>query len=285
MNTIKIISKTLLALFLLIFLSFRGLSQVPEDLFPEVHDWSVDVGEQVYTPENLWDLINGAADAYLSYAFEKLYTAEYQDGEEHTIKVYAFKHATPTHAFGIYSQERNPDYEFLDIGSQGFSSPGALYFINGPYYLQLSTNDKPVYDKLKILAQKIAASMKAKSVMPEELELFPQEGLIEYSEKYIAKDFLGYSFMHSAFIADYKKADKEFQLFILSPEDKADIDKMMNEFLNKQDYPKSNREQEVHRVEAKYIGSILFYKTDKYLFGIKNADKEIEKEYLEKLKQ
>ena len=41
--------------------------------FPEVKDWNLTVLPDVYTPGNLWDLINGAAESYLSYNFVDLH--------------------------------------------------------------------------------------------------------------------------------------------------------------------------------------------------------------------
>jgi hypothetical protein len=244
----------------------------------------VDVGEQVYTPENLWDLINGAADAYLSYDFRELRTAVYSNNKGQTVKVYAFKHSNPTNAFGIYSQERNPDYDYLNIGAQGFKSPGALYFIKGPYYIQISTNDKPLYEKLDPLAREIDAAMDLKSTLPKEINLLPEEGKIKHSEKYIANDFLGYSYMHSAFVAEYKKDETQFQVFIIAPETEEETNEMLNSFLDTQEVPNENRNKNMYKIEAKYIGSILLYKSGKYLCGIKKGNEAIENQYLKIMK-
>src|SRR6056297_855719 len=284
MKRLKKIHKTSLFVFLTLVLPLYGFSNGSTTLFPEVEGWKVEVGDQVYTPENLWDLINGAADAYLSYDFKDLHTAEYSNDKDQTVKVYAFRHSSPTNTFGIYTQERNPDYEFLDIGAQGFKSPGALYFIKGSYYIQISTNDKPLYDKLEPLARKIDESLEMDANLPEELNLMPSEGRIEYSEKYIANDFLGYSYLHSAFVADYKQNGEEFQVFIMAPEEKEEVQTMLNQFLDTQEYPKDQRNKEVYRVDAKYIGSVLLYPSGKYLFGIKKANKKLEEKYLKMLK-
>ncbi|MFP4605702.1 MAG: DUF6599 family protein, partial [Bacteroidales bacterium] len=252
---------------------FISNAQNPSSFFPEVKEWNLDVGDQVYNPDNLWDLINGAADAYLSYDFRNLYTAEYSDTDDKSVKVYIFKHGDDKNAFGIYSQERNRDYDFLNIGSQAFSSSGALYFIKGPYYVQLSTNEKSLYDKLGTLAKKIAKNIDAQAEMPEEIGLFPGEGKIKHSEKFIAEDYLGYSYMHSAFVADYENEDEEeFQIFIISPDDRQEIKNMLDKFLDAQDQPKENRDKKTFKVDAKYIGNILFYNSGDYLFGIKGAN-------------
>jgi len=281
----KTILKTCVLISLLFFIPLIGVSSPSTVLFPEVEGWSVDIDDKVYTPDNLWDLINGAADAYLSYGFQKLHTAEYSNDEGHTVKVYAFRHSSAENTFGIYSQERNPDYEFLDIGAEGFKSPGALYFIKGPYYIQLSTNDKPLNNKLEGLARKIDNSIEAKATLPETLELLPEQGKVNYSEKYIANDFLGYSYLHSAFIADYKLDGENFQIFIIAPENKSEAKTMLNRFLDKEEYPEDKRKGNTFKVDAKYLGSILFYQAGKYLCGIKGAGEEIEETYLEILKE
>ncbi len=92
---------------------FIGNAQNPSSFFPEVKEWNLDVGDQVYNPDNLWDLINGAADAYLSYDFRNLYTAVYSDTDDKFVKVYIFKHGDDKNAFGIDSQERNREYIIL----------------------------------------------------------------------------------------------------------------------------------------------------------------------------
>jgi hypothetical protein len=284
MKRIKKNHKAIILWVFTLLLPFSVISGEAKNLFPEVEGWKVNVGDQVYTPENLWDLINGAADAYLSYDFKDLHTAEYSNDKGQTVKVYAFRHSTPTNTFGIYTQERNPDYEFLDIGAQGFKSPGALYFIKGSYYIQISTNDKPLYDKLEPLARKIDESLDIEADLPAELNLLPPEGKIGYSEKYIANDFLGYSYLHSAFVADYEQNGKEFQVFIMAPENKEEVQSMLNQFLDTQDYPKDQRNKKVYRIDAKYIGSVLLYPSGKYLFGIKKADKKMEEKYLKMFK-
>ncbi len=274
--------------FLIILCTIIPLTSITKEsaaLFPEVKGWKVNVSDKVYNPDNLWDLINGAADAYLSYDFQKLHTAEYSNDKGQTVKVYAFRHSTPRNTFGIYSQERNPDYEFLDIGAEGFKSPGALYFIKGSYYIQLSTNDKPLNDKLEDLAREIDSAIEEKATLPETLEFLPEKGKVKFSEKYIANDFLGYSYLHSAFIADYNFNDKDFQIFIIAPENESEANAMLTKFLDKEEYPEDKREGNTFKVDAKYLGSILFYQSGKYLCGIKGAETATEKKYLEVLKK
>jgi len=57
----------------------KGLSGASEHskLFPEIKGWEISGEIKVYTPETLYDYINGAAELYLSYDFQELQVAEY----------------------------------------------------------------------------------------------------------------------------------------------------------------------------------------------------------------
>src|SRR6056297_3242759 len=150
------IRPVLLAWMILLMTGFTGRAdENKKALFPTLEGWNLQVGEQVYTSDNLWNIINGAADAYLSYDFQKLYTAEYLNNEDKRIKVYIFEHSSPTNTFGIYSQERSKDYEFVKTGAQGFRSGEAYYFITGPYYVQISSNDQGLEESMQNLARRI----------------------------------------------------------------------------------------------------------------------------------
>ena len=89
-------------------------------VFPDVGGWKQMDEIQTFTSKTLYEYINGAADLYLMYDFQELKVAEYQNGKKVSVTVDVYRHKTPIHAFGIYSQERLPDANFLDIGAQAY---------------------------------------------------------------------------------------------------------------------------------------------------------------------
>ncbi len=117
-----------------------GWAQEGASLFPIVPGWTVTTDTTVYTPDNLYDLIDGAADVYLSYGFTDLHLANYRDGKGTEVRVELYRHNTPANAFGIYSQERKPDYHFISVGAQGYRDEGVLNFLAGRYYVKVSTH-------------------------------------------------------------------------------------------------------------------------------------------------
>ena len=270
---------------LALLLFFPLFTNSASAMFPEFKEWKLNAGDKVYVPDNLWDIINGAADAYLSYNFQKLYTAEYSNENDKLIRVYIFEHGSPVSAFGIYSQERSTDYEFTEIGTQGFRSAESFYFITGPYYVQLTCSDPEIGDDMEQLAALINKNLNQKSSLPSELDLFPDKGKVRYSEKYISSSFLGHNFLHSAFVASYSAEEENFQIFIISPGDEQQTDRILSEYLDFVKLPKDKRGDTEYLIEDPYNGEILLFKKGKYLCGISGAGKKTGENYLNLLKE
>ena len=286
MNRNKIKAHLLLTGLILLTAVLQGVSQDSKNgLFPEMKDWQLKQGDQVYNSGNLWNIINGAADAYLSYDFHRLYTAEYTQGEDRHIKVYIFEHSSPVNAFGIYSQERSNDYTFVQTGAQGFKSGDAYYFIKGPYYVQISTNDAGLSEQLETLAGLMDEKIHGSDRLPQTLELFPQDGLMPHSQKYIAANFLGYSYMHSAFVAEYQHEGEGFRMFIIHPDDAGDLQTMLNEYFDFVEYPGESRNKEILHIEDPYNGDIWVYKNNQYLAGVMTKDETLARHYIDLLRQ
>lgn len=215
--------------FILIFLllrqfivGFSSASQVskirkPFEFFPEISGWRKSKEIRIYTPETLYKHINGAAELYLSYGFQKLQVREYFNKNGASIIVEIYQHKTPLLAFGIYSQERPIEGNFLEIGAQAYIEPPILNFVIGNIYVKINGYDMGVktFDVFQDLAKRIADNIGGKDSLPKILDCFPGEGKKQNSEKFISKNFLGYNFLHSGFTADYKVNNSTFKLFII----------------------------------------------------------------------
>lgn len=171
----------------------------------------------IYTPDNLFEYINGAAEVFLAYDFRELAALTYEDPQKHQLTIDIYRHSSDRNGFGIYSQEKPVKGDFLDIGAQGYYEKGVLNFVKGSYYVKMTGFDLGDKDKeiMTTAAQKISGQMKGADHFPLPTTCFPGRGKILNSEKFIAADFLGHSFLHSAFAADYKDSGKEFQIFIM----------------------------------------------------------------------
>ena len=174
-------------------------------LFPQIQGWSASVDKEVYDANNLWDIIDGAADLYLEYGFVDLHTARYVNADSAEVKVEVYTHNSPLNAFGMYSQERDPGYNFINIGTQGYLQQGVLNFLDGVYYIKLSTYQKGSkgQESLLLIAKKLNENLKQENSFPKILSRFPQKGKLKNKEQFVSRNFLGYSFFNSTFTAVY----------------------------------------------------------------------------------
>ncbi len=175
-----------------------------EAIFPQVVGWKLAPEEMVYTPNNLFDAIDGAADLYLEYNFVNLHVGLYTK-DELEIKVELYRHASALDAFGIFSQERFADYRFIDLGVQGYLEEGALNFLAGAYYVKLSTIQQgpAAQDALLLIARAVERHLHQSKAWPAMLAAFPAAKMQAYSEQYVSKNFLGYGSLNGVYIAVY----------------------------------------------------------------------------------
>lgn len=240
--------------------------------FPEIAGWKQSGEIQTFEPDNLFDYIDGAADLYLNYDFQHLRVAEYRNEKKASVIVEVYRHKTPTQAFGIYSQERRPDGNFLDIGAQGYSEKDILNFVAGDYYAKMNSSKTGPKDQEILLnfAKKMTENLGEKGTLPSILSSFPEEGKKKNSEKFINKNFLGYAFLHSAFTADYELSGNKFKLFVIEGAERNDCKDMIQRYLQQTRSPEKNIIEGRYTIADPYHGEIELHWKGKNIWGILN---------------
>ena len=229
--------------------------------FPEMAGWKQYGEIQIYSRTNLYDYINGGADLYLKYDFQELKVAEYQNDRKAFVAIEVYRHKTPVHAFGIYSQERLSDANYLEVGAQGYSEKGVLNFLTADCYVKMSSVDVGPDDQAVLLAfaKKVVENLGEKGSLPSILSAFPREGEKKNSEKFISREFLGYAFFHSAFTADYELSGKKFKLFVIEGTDQKDSRNMIQEYLKHTGNLLTKVEEGRYQLKDPYHGGCLLY--------------------------
>jgi len=257
-------------------------------IFPEIEGWEQSGEVETYVPGTLFEYINGAADLYLAYNFQELKVSEYRDEKKASVTVDIYRHGTPIEAFGIYSEERLPSATFIDIGVQGYIEKNILNFLIGPYYVKISSYNTGTEDQeiLLTFAKKVVGNLGEKGALPEILTAFPPDGKVKNSEKFIAKKFLGYSFFHSAFTADYDLSGRKFKLFIIQGEDHKECKDMIQKYLEQIAPTDKSVEEGGYTISDPHHGEIDLYWRGAYLWGILNtSDSNLRSRYLKLLEE
>jgi hypothetical protein len=242
------------------------------DLFPDIAGWKKQEDKRVYNNNDLWELIDGAADIFLSYDFKDLHIAEFTSTDQIIIRVELYRHSAPENAYGIYTAERMPDYPQVIIGSQGYKSQGILNFVAGNYYVKImSAGPVEARDSMiALVAGKVCESLAQPVGLPDVFKLFPEEGKEFLSDNYIAQNFLGYSFFHSAFTTRYKN-EAEFQLFIIKAEP-MEIQHMLDEYFKMLKENKTQKQDSMITIHDPYNGTLFLQQKSNYLVGVINTD-------------
>jgi uncharacterized protein (DUF1330 family) len=199
---------------------------------PDLPGYKKTTNYPVYTPDNLWDFINGAADSYLSYGFEDLHVAEYSKGKN-VIKLEIYRHKDNILAFGIYSTERSPSFNYIKIGAQGYKADGSLNFLKGKYYVKMRTYSKSekTLQALESLAIKVSDMLEGNSDLPGVLTEFPGEGRKKNEDIYIQESVLGHEFLKGAYKAYYETGGINFSIFIIENSTVEDARKKVQSYL------------------------------------------------------
>ena len=200
----------------IIFVILSGILSAQDIVVPDLNGFKKITKYPVYVPENLWDFINGAADAYLALGFVDLHVAEYKKGKE-AIKLEIYRHSDHTMAFGIYASERSPSYRFLNLGSQGYDAGGVINFFKGSFYVKIKTYSKKEKTLLaaESLALRVSDMLAGETDMPVLLSQFPGDGKKLNEETYINESVLGHQFLNKAFRAVYEVGTDNFSIYLM----------------------------------------------------------------------
>ena len=237
--------------------------------FPEMAGWQQSGEIQTFSPGNLYDYIDGAADLYLKYDFQELRVADYINDRKASVTIEIYRHKTPVHAFGMYSQERLNNANYLEVGAQGYSEKGVLNFLVADYYVKMSCVDIGPEEQKVLLAfaNKVVENLGGKGSLPSILSSFPREGEWTNTEKFIAREFLGYSFFHSAFTADYELSGKKFKLFVIEGADSNDCRNMIQTYLKQTGNLPPKLEEGRFQLKDPYHGAMDFYWKGNHIWG------------------
>lgn len=255
--------------------------------FPEMSGWKKDGKTQVFSPKTLYEYINGAADLYLACEFQDLYVTEYKGEKKAAVTVEVYRHADPTQAFGIYSQERLANAMFLDIGAQGYHEPNVLNFLTGPYYVKINGFNTGEDDErvLTPFAKKMEEILGGKTSLPPILSSFPAEGKKKNTEKFISKNFLGYSFLHSGYTADYEVSGKKFKVFVIEGKSPEECRGMMERYLQQIGREAQQASEGSYQLKDPYHGEVDIFWKGKFIWGVLDLnDPNLRSQYLQKLK-
>jgi hypothetical protein len=177
---------------------------------------------RMFSPADLWEYINGAAEQYLTYGFQDLATSKYTDASGTVVAADIYRMADAVHAFGIYRHEVNPKAQPVPLGVEGRAGSNTLKFWTGRFYVKLTASSGPVRrPDLQPLGAVIAKGLGAPVGLPAQVRWFPPAGLVPDSVKFVPADALGQASFTNAFEAKYENRGEPSTAFVVPFEGEA----------------------------------------------------------------
>jgi hypothetical protein len=171
-----------LSLTILLFLiACGGQTITPANFLPQtgaVPNWTLAEEARVYNHDNLFDMVDGQADAFFVYGFEQVATQRYQNAAGKILEVALWQLATPGDAYGLFTSGLAG--QPIAIGNDGDMDPGSrIAFWQDRYYVQVYGRQQVLDADLQVFARALAASLPQGGERPALVSRLPQANLIE----------------------------------------------------------------------------------------------------------
>ena len=247
----------------------------------EFTDFKITHNVEYYTEENLWDYMNGGAPGYLAYGFEEMVTMQVKNLKNHIeVGIDIYDMGNHLNAFGIYSVERVPDGRDLDFGVDSYQYDTTLCFWQDKYYVKLMSYDmKPeTAQSLSSLATLITQKMPKKGEPPYLFSIFPVEGRLKKSERYIKCDVLGQAYFTDGYSVEYDNDSNQYKIFLIRNEDPLETKQNFHKYL---DFIKTIGQITDENIKIgeqafagthNFYGRVLFARKGLYIIGVVNFD-------------
>ncbi len=183
-------------------------------------DWIMKDRVTLYNSDTLFDHINGEAELYFPYGFNRLATATYlnQKDPEVWVVVDVYRMGSLLDAFGIYSNYRKADGAGIMIGAEGFVSSSQLMFYQDRYFVRIQVTGATslAQDLFIACGRAVSRNLPPNKGRPGELEILAGiPGVVTKSERYLAQSLIGYAFFRRGMIADVILGGEPVQVFVV----------------------------------------------------------------------
>ena len=249
---------------------------------PDLTGFTITHDPEQYTKENLWDYMNGGAPGYLAYGFEEMVSLQVKNLKNQSeIVVDMYDMGNQLNAFGIYSVERIPEGRDLTFGVDSFLYDTTLCFWQDKYYVKLMSYDMQpeTAQSLSRLAALITRKMPTKGEPPHLFSIFPAEGRVKKSERYIKCDVLGQAYFTDGYSVDYDN-NNQHKIFLIHGKDPQEAGKNFHTY---RDFIKTigqitNEDMKIGEQAFAgthtFYGRVLFARTGPYIIGVVGFDKQ-----------
>jgi len=152
----------------------------------DIDGWKRNYSPEEYVGEDLYLYINGGAEIYHEFGFQRILVQDYKNEHEKSISLELYEMTDPESAFGIYTFKRNDSGAVLSIGSGGSLEDYYLNYWKGRFLVTITgfDSENETIKGLKTIAQSVDNLLPDSGELPELIDLLPDYGLEKEGIKY-----------------------------------------------------------------------------------------------------
>ncbi|WP_348264883.1 hypothetical protein P8935_10175 [Telmatobacter sp. DSM 110680] len=230
--------------------------------------WEQSGLKRQYTPDNLFDYRDGAAEGYLAFSFTGMQGIDCKSGTT-MLSIDVSDMTDAESAYGMFATNRDPQQPIVKIGMGAQLLPQSLLFAKGKYFVEIvetdGSTDSNQTAALQTLAAKIEPLLEGRNTPPETLSWFPTENQI--SARLVPESVLGLKILKRGYVATYNHG-QAFIVIEQSPESAAEVMKKLRDRLG----PTSTAAiaDEAFQLKAPYLDGICIFRKGRTIAGYTN---------------
>jgi len=187
--------------------------------------WQIFDEVKQFTPENLYEQINGRASFFIAYDMIRMTYVSFVNSDKTSqfINLSIYNMGTPTNAFGVFSAERSQGESPLELGRAGYRSDANYFIWKGQYYIRIISSEATnEFQWIGMdLARKVTDFLLDSGEQVWGLTALPLTDRMPESVQYFKVDAMGLDFMRNTYTATYRKGNTLVTAF-LSQQDSAE---------------------------------------------------------------
>jgi hypothetical protein len=233
-----------------------------------VPGWEPSGPKRDFTPDNLFDYRDGAAEGYLIYSFVRMQGIDCQSGST-VLSIDVSDMTDADTAYGMFSANRDPKQPIAKIGMGGQLLPQSLLFAKGKYFVEIietdgSTNSNQT-TALQAFAANIEPLLEGRTTPPEELAWFPPEK--QESARLVPESVLGLKILKRGYVAKYSQG----QAFIVIEQRPDSAATVMNQLHTRfGDTTPVKLADEAFQVKVPYLDGMCIFRKGRVIAGYTN---------------
>ena len=231
-----------------------------------VAGWEQRGAARHYTPDNLFEYLNGSAEGYILYGLVGMQgvTCRFKGG---SITIDAFEMNDADSAYGVFTANLDPQMPIEKLGMGGQVLPRRALFCKGKYYVEFAVN--PLKGETSVLRAFATAAEKritGRTTPPAALSWFPSAKLA--SVRLIPESVLGLRLLKRGFVAHYEQG----QAFVVMEASSASAAAVFSQLRQRfAEAVSAHVADESFQADDQYLGGLCMFRKGRYIGGFANT--------------